>query len=282
MNSFSTKMLARAGIIAALYAALTLTLPALSFNSILQFRPAEALTLLPLLYSDSIIGLFLGCFLANLLSPYGVPDLVVGSLATLIAAICTYFVGKLIKNQKLKVFVGGLFPVLINAIFLPLMWFLMDSEAGYWASFGSMLLTQAIYVYVLGIPFYMLLKRLQSSGVAILQEKIAGNVTEFSRTEKFMAFLSSVIPVFGVVLTLKTKQSCKNVLLAQNATTDSVDSASECEYNQTQAVAHTKELGSFYGTATAICAFLWTIVIAFVVYALMVKYGYADAPFFMQ
>ncbi len=282
MNSFSTKMLARAGIIAALYAALTLTLPALSFNSILQFRPAEALTLLPLLYSDSIIGLFLGCFIANLLSPYGVPDLVVGSLATLIAAICTYFVGKLIKNQKLKVFVGGLFPVLINAIFLPLMWFLMDSEAGYWASFGSMLLTQAIYVYVLGIPFYMLLKRLQSSGVAILQEKIVGNVTEFSRTEKFMAFLSSVIPVFGVVLTLKTKQSCKNVLLAQNATTDSVDSASECEYNQTQAVAHTKELGSFYGTATAICAFLWTIVIAFVVYALMVKYGYADAPFFMQ
>lgn len=282
MNRFSTKMLARAGIIAALYAALTLTLPALSFNSILQFRPAEALTLLPLLYSDSIIGLFLGCFIANLLSPYGVPDLVVGSLATLIAAICTYFVGKLIKNQKLKVFVGGLFPVLINAIFLPLMWFLMDSEAGYWASFGSMLLTQAIYVYVLGIPFYMLLKRLQSSGVAILQEKIVGNVTEFSRTEKFMAFLSSVIPVFGVVLTLKTKQSCKNVLLAQNATTDSVDSASECEYNQTQAVAHTKELGSFYGTATAICAFLWTIVIAFVVYALMVKYGYADAPFFMQ
>ena len=282
MNRFSTKMLARAGIIAALYAALTLTLPALSFNSILQFRPAEALTLLPLLYSDSIIGLFLGCFIANLLSPYGVPDLVVGSLATLIAALCTYFVGKLIKNQKLKVFVGGLFPVLINAIFLPLMWFLMDSEAGYWASFGSMLLTQAIYVYVLGIPFYMLLKKLQSSGVAILQEKIAGNVTEFSRTEKFMAFLSSVIPVFGVVLTLKTKQSCKNVLLAQNATTDSVDSASECEYNQTQAVAHTKELGSFYGTATAICAFLWTIVIAFVVYALMVKYGYADAPFFMQ
>lgn len=282
MNSFSTKMLARAGIIAALYAALTLTLPALSFNSILQFRPAEALTLLPLLYSDSIIGLFLGCFIANLLSPYGVPDLVVGSLATLIAAICTYFVGKLIKNQKLKVFVGGLFPVLINAIFLPLMWFLMDSEAGYWASFGSMLLTQAIYVYVLGIPFYMLLKRLQSSGVAILQEKIVGNVTEFSRTEKFMAFLSSVIPVFGIVLTLKTKQSCKNVLLAQNATTDSVDSASECENDQTQAVAHAKELGSFYGTATAICAFLWTIVIAFVVYALMVKYGYADAPFFMQ
>lgn len=282
MNSFSTKMLARAGIIAALYAALTLTLPALSFNSILQFRPAEALTLLPLLYSDSIIGLFLGCFIANLLSPYGVPDLVVGSLATLIAAICTYFVGKLIKNQKLKVFVGGLFPVLINAIFLPLMWFLMDSEAGYWASFGSMLLTQAIYVYVLGIPFYMLLKRLQSSGVAILQEKIAGNVTEFSRTEKFMAFLSSVIPVFGVVLTLKTKQSCKNVLLAQNANTDSVDSASECEYDQTQAVAHAKELGSFYGTATAICAFLWTIVIAFVVYALMVKYGYASAPFFIQ
>ena len=278
MNKFSTKMLARAGIIAALYAALTLTLPALSFNSILQFRPAEALTLLPLLYSDSIIGLFIGCFIANLLSPYGVPDLVVGSLATLVAAVCTFFTGKMIKNQKLKVFVGGLFPVLVNAIFLPLMWYLMDSKAGYWASFGSMLLTQAIYVYVLGIPFYMLLKRLQSSGVAILQETLSGSDTQFTKGQKALAFVCAIVPVFGVVLTLKTKKDFKNALAC--APCDDADQTADTVVlaaNKT-----TCELGSFYGTATAICAFLWTIVIAFVIYAVMVKQGYAAPPFFMQ
>ena len=277
MNKFSTKMLARAGIIAALYAALTLTLPALSFNSILQFRPAEALTLLPLLYSDSIIGLFIGCFIANLLSPYGVPDLVVGSLATLVAAVCTFFTGKMIKNQKLKVFVGGLFPVLVNAIFLPLMWYLMDSEAGYWASFGSMLLTQAIYVYVLGIPFYMLLKRLQSSGVAILQETLSGSDTQFTKGQKALAFVCAIVPVFGVVLTLKTKKDFKNALAC--APCDNEDQPADAQPVDNGA---TCELGSFYGTATAICAFLWTIVIAFVIYAVMVKQGYAAPPFFMQ
>lgn len=267
-------MLARAGIVAALYAALTLTLPALSFNSILQFRPAEALTLLPLLYSDSIIGLFIGCFIANLLSPYGVPDLVVGSITTLVAAVCTYFAGKMIKNEKLKVFVGGLFPVLFNAVFLPLMWFLMDSEAGYWASFGSMLLTQAIYVYVLGIPFYMLLKRLQSSGVAILQQTISSSEQQFSKSQKALAFLSAVVPVFGVVLTLKTKKDFKDSAAAMSCSEENAEGV--------QPAPTVCALGSFYGTATAICAFLWTAIAAFVIYAVMVDKGYAAPPFFMQ
>ena len=63
---FSTRSLARAALIAALYALLTFFLSAISFGAI-QFRAAEALTLLPILTVDAIPGLFLGCLLANLL-----------------------------------------------------------------------------------------------------------------------------------------------------------------------------------------------------------------------
>lgn len=69
MRRFTTKMLCRAGIIAALYAALTWPLGSLAYGVMgFQIRPAEALTMLPLFYAESIPALYVGCLLANLLS----------------------------------------------------------------------------------------------------------------------------------------------------------------------------------------------------------------------
>lgn len=77
-----------AAVIAAIYAALTLGLPIPQYGPV-QFRAAEALTLLPFLFPEAIPGLAVGCFLANLLgSPY-VLDWVFGTLATLLAALWT-------------------------------------------------------------------------------------------------------------------------------------------------------------------------------------------------
>ena len=55
----------------------------------MQFRFSEALTVLPFLMPEAIPGLFVGCIVSNILSPYGLLDLIVGSLATLIAAVAT-------------------------------------------------------------------------------------------------------------------------------------------------------------------------------------------------
>lgn len=85
----STRSICISAIIAALYASTTLLLPAISYGE-LQCRISEALTLLPILMPQAIPGLFVGCLIANLLSPVGIVDIVFGSLATLIAAIGTY------------------------------------------------------------------------------------------------------------------------------------------------------------------------------------------------
>ena len=119
----STKMLTRAGVIAALYVALTfVTLPVAS--GAIQFRPGEALTVLPLLFAESMPAVFFGCLIANLVTGAMLPDIIFGSLATLIGAIGTWMLGKAAhgkdeKQKKLFTWLSPLPPILANAVIIP-------------------------------------------------------------------------------------------------------------------------------------------------------------------
>ena len=85
-----TYLLALNGVIAAAYAALTLVAAALNLAyGPVQFRFSEALTVLPFLFPGTWPGVFVGCLVANLLSPYGPLDAVLGSAGTLVAALLT-------------------------------------------------------------------------------------------------------------------------------------------------------------------------------------------------
>ena len=103
------------GLIAALYAVVTLSLGTFSYGQ-LQFRISEVLMFLPLFGKECIIALTIGCFLANILGPFGVPDIIFGTLATLISAILVYYTPKMIKKDKYVLFVASLWPTVINAI----------------------------------------------------------------------------------------------------------------------------------------------------------------------
>lgn len=151
MHSVSAKKLCRAGIVAAMYVALTLVCAPLAFGPV-QIRPGEALTALPLLFSESVPALFVGCLIANLLSPYGVWDVVIGSLTTLLAAALT-------RLTRKKPILAMNFPVTLNAIFLPLMWKFAAGDAAFWMNFLSLFLTQAIFCYGLGLPLYFGLRK---------------------------------------------------------------------------------------------------------------------------
>jgi len=104
MKNATTRTLAQAGVIAALYAGLTLLLPVFSFGP-LQFRLSEVLTILPAFTVAAVPGLTLGCLLAN---GFGLAfganlaggwDLLVGTGATLLASLCAYALrGARIKN----------------------------------------------------------------------------------------------------------------------------------------------------------------------------------------
>ena len=109
----TTLRLTANAVIAALYAALTIALAPISYGPV-QFRVSEALTALPFLMPNTVIGIAVGCVLANLYTG-SVLDIVFGSLATLLAGLMTAWFGKkgsTVKNRLL----GCLMPVIFNMV----------------------------------------------------------------------------------------------------------------------------------------------------------------------
>ena len=141
----------QAAIIAAIYAALTLALAPLSYGMI-QIRFAEALTILPMFTPAAIPGLFVGCLVSNTLSPYGLIDLILGSLASLSAAFLSYK----LKQYPLLV---PLPPVAVNAVVIGAMLHYAYGVPNLWACMGWVALGQVAACYVIGLPLMQLLKR---------------------------------------------------------------------------------------------------------------------------
>ena len=159
-DTTKTKRIVRAGIIGGLYVVLSLlTLPIAS--GAIQFRVSEALTLLPLFFVEAIPALFVGCMLSNLISGCMALDIVLGSLITLVASILTFIVGKMLKKSWLKVLIGGLFPVILNALFLPIIWVVCYGaiEYVYYLQVLFLLISQSLSVYLIGSPMYFTLKK---------------------------------------------------------------------------------------------------------------------------
>ena len=90
MQKLQTQHLTRAAAVGAAYAVLSLFSSVFSLTfGVVQCRFSEALCVLPFFFPETVWGLLAGCLITNLLSPYGLLDLIVGSLATLIAALLT-------------------------------------------------------------------------------------------------------------------------------------------------------------------------------------------------
>ena len=191
---FTTKRLIRAAVIAALYSALTILLSPISYGP-LQIRFSEALTILPLLLPEAVIGVTVGCLIANIFGGMWT-DMVFGTLATFIAAVLTYLIGKNFARRQPDIIIsevngegepqniaapkkniggvllGALPPVLVNALIIPVIIFAYlqedlasinifaeSSAVLYLLGFCSLFIGQAIAVYGVGIPLYLGLKR---------------------------------------------------------------------------------------------------------------------------
>ncbi len=143
------RYIAQAAIIAAMYAALVAVLPWISYSQV-QVRIAEALTVLPAFTSAAIPGLFIGCLIANIFSPNAWIDVVVGSLATLTAAVASRYMP--------KKWLVPLPPVLINAaaigIMLSIMYELPLALTILYIAAG-----QTVACYFIGYPLLLVLER---------------------------------------------------------------------------------------------------------------------------
>ncbi|SFI89396.1 QueT transporter family protein [Thermoflavimicrobium dichotomicum] len=149
----TARKIAIISLIAAAYVVLTYTFAPLSYDYI-QFRISEILTVLPFITRLAIPGLLVGTIIANLSSPFGIYDIVFGSLATLIAAWLT--------SKMPHRLLAPLPPVLVNAV-------IIGSVLGTIGNIGVSIPWAMLYVglgqfgvcYLLGIPFLYMLERIQ-------------------------------------------------------------------------------------------------------------------------
>ena len=153
MRDKKVLFMAQAAMIAALYVALTYVFAPISFSEV-QVRIAEALTILPVFTPAAIPGLFIGCLLGNIMGGALVPDILLGSLATLIGAFFTW------KLRKANPFLAPVPPIVANTLIVP---FVLKYAYGVDLPIPFMMLTvgagEVLSCGVLGMLLYFALKK---------------------------------------------------------------------------------------------------------------------------
>ncbi len=153
MRDKKVLFMAQAAMIAALYVALTYVFAPISFSEV-QVRIAEALTILPVFTPAAIPGLFIGCLLGNIMGGALVPDILLGSLATLIGAFFTW------KLRKANPFLAPVPPIVANTLIVP---FVLKYAYGVDLPIPFMMLTvgagEVLSCGVLGVLLYFALKK---------------------------------------------------------------------------------------------------------------------------
>ena len=155
MKKLNTRQIALNGIVAGLYAAITILTASFAYGNI-QFRISEALMMLLLFEPSLTVGLTIGCLIANLFSTVSVLDIVIGTAATLLACLLTTRIKK-----------PGFAPlptILVNAVMVGAMlsWLYMPSEQFWYGLLvfgGEVGAGEAAVLYVLGLPLYYAMKK---------------------------------------------------------------------------------------------------------------------------
>lgn len=153
MKNKNVTFLTQAAMIAAIYVVLTYVFAPFSFGEI-QIRISEALTILPLFTPAAIPGLFIGCLIGNILGGAILPDIIFGSLATLLGAVFTW----LLRGHSK--FLGPVPPIAANTIIVP---FVLRYGYGIVLPIPFMMLTvgigEVLSCGVLGMIVYFALAR---------------------------------------------------------------------------------------------------------------------------
>lgn len=151
---FNAKQISIGGVVGALYFVITVTpgISAISYGQF-QIRIAEALTVLPFIYPGAIGGLFIGCLLANTFGPFGIQDILFGSLLTLNAAWLTHQLRK--TGRPL---LAPLPPIILNSFGVSAYLHLIFGEP-YWFFVFTIGAGEFIACYGLGYPLLKFLLR---------------------------------------------------------------------------------------------------------------------------
>ncbi|MDR7869868.1 MAG: QueT transporter family protein [Tissierellaceae bacterium] len=137
----NTRRLVRGAAVAAIYAVLTLTLPA---YGPLQFRLSEIMTLLAYFDPFYIFPLTLGCAISNIASPFGIFDVIFGSLASFLALTA--------MSKTKNIYLASIWPAFFSFIIGLEIMFLSTEPVNFFLVTGQIMLSEFVVVTIIGVP----------------------------------------------------------------------------------------------------------------------------------
>lgn len=156
----TNKRIIKVIVVGTIYVALCFIFSFISFGPI-QLRLSELLCLLTIENPIYIIGISIGCFISNLLlSPLGLADAIIGTLASVIGCL----IGYLFRKIKIKDFplLSTITISLVNGIMIALeMNYILDNSNIFIYSFIEIFISELIILVFIGYPIYKKLLNLE-------------------------------------------------------------------------------------------------------------------------
>ena len=154
MKKLTTRQIALNGVVAGLYAAITILTASFAYGNI-QFRIADSLCVLVVLEPSLTVGLTLGCLISNIFSTVSALDIVIGTAGTLL--------GCLLAARVKKDWLVPLPVIFANAVLVGAMLaYVLTPDAlvqGFFINGGEVLLGEAVVLYLLGVPLLLFFRR---------------------------------------------------------------------------------------------------------------------------
>lgn len=165
MKENLTSRLVKTALIAAIYAVLTIILAPISYGPV-QFRLSEILVLLAFIDPIYIIGLTLGCFLANLFGGLGIMDLVFGTIATFLSVSAISLTSKFIKHRLTSLIISSLWPTIFNGVIIG--WMLnYVLQVPLFLTMFQVGIGEFVVVTIIGVPVFKLISNKYKNKLSI-------------------------------------------------------------------------------------------------------------------
>lgn len=148
-SRFGIEGLVKTAIVAALYGVITWSISFLSFGPI-QLRITEVMVLLAFIDSAYIPGLILGCVIANLFSPFGIVDVIIGSAAS--------FIGIYAVSKTKNLFLATLWPAIANGLIIGAELYYI-AKIPFFIAAGEVALGEFLVVTCMGYPLFKYILR---------------------------------------------------------------------------------------------------------------------------
>jgi len=148
------KELTRLAIVAAIYVVLTMAVAPISYGPI-QFRISEILLLLVFYKPKYAYSLVIGCFIANLFSPYGWIDLLLGTGQTLVTVLLI----TVAQKNKMPLWLSSLAATITTPLIGVAIYLASGAGVLFWLTTGQIAIGEFVVVSIIGVALFKALER---------------------------------------------------------------------------------------------------------------------------